>query len=258
MNRDVVRQVAVVLALIATLVVNALSNALPLNGLTAGQISDRFKVFFVPAGYVFSIWSLIYLGLIAFAVYQALPAQRANPRLRRIGYLFVLTCLANMSWLFLWHYEQFPLTLIAMFSLLALLIALYLRLGIGRHAVPAAERWTVRLPFNLYLGWISVATIANVTTVLDYLKWDGGGIPPQVWAVIMLAVGLVLALAMALTRADVAYVLVLIWAYVGISVKQSGAPLVANAALVAAGLLVLVAVLAFMRGRRVALQPAPA
>jgi benzodiazapine receptor len=258
MNRDIVRQVANVLALVATIVVNGLANALPLNGLSTGQISDRFKVYFVPAGYVFSIWSLIYLGLIAFAVYQALPAQRDNPRLRRVGYLFALSCLANIAWLFLWHYEQFPLTLIAMFSLLGLLIALYLRLGTGRIAVPRAERWLVRLPFSIYLGWVSVAAIANVTSTLDYLNWDGAGIPPQVWAVIMLAVGVVLALAISLTRADLAYVLVLIWAYVGIAVKQSGAPLVANAALVAAGVLVLLVVWSALRRWRLAGHTAPA
>jgi translocator protein len=258
MNRDIVRQVASVLALIATIAVNGLANALPLNGLSTGEISDRFKVYFVPAGYVFSIWGLIYLGLIAFAVYQALPAQRNNPRLRRVGYLFVLSCLANIVWLFLWHYEQFPLTLIAMFSLLGLLIALYVQLGSGRSAVPGAERWLVRLPFSIYLGWVSVAAIANVTSTLDYLKWDGGGIPPQAWALVMLAVGVVLALAMSLTRADLAYVLVLIWAYVGIAVKQSGAPLVANAALVAAGVLGLLVVWSVLRRRRLAGRTAPA
>jgi hypothetical protein len=258
MNRDIVRQVANVLALIATIAVNGLANALPLNGLTTGEISDRFKVYFVPAGYVFSIWGLIYLGLIAFAVYQALPVQRDNPRLRRIGYLFALSCLANIAWLFLWHYEQFALTLIAMFSLLGLLIALYVRLGSGRFAAPGAERWLVRLPFSIYLGWVSVAAIANVTSTLDYLKWDGAGIPPQVWAVIMLVVGVVLALAMSLTRADLAYVLVLIWAYAGIAVRQSGAPLVATAALVAAGVLVLLVVWSALRQWRLAGRTAPA
>lgn len=258
MKGDIVRQAANVLALIATIVVNGLANALPLNGLTTGEISDRFQVYFVPAGYVFSIWSVIYLGLIAFAVYQALPAERANPRLRRVGYLFVLSCLANIAWLFLWHYEQFPLTLLAMAVLLGSLIVLYLQLRTGKPAISAGERWLVRLPFSIYLGWVSVATIANATSTLDFLKWDGAGIPPQVWAVIMLTIGVVLALAMALTRADVAYVLVLIWAYAGIAVKQSGTPLVANAVLVAAGALVLVAVLATLRGRRTALRPQPA
>ena len=131
------RRVVVVLAVVATIGVNGLANALTLNGLTTGEISDRFRVYFMPAGYVFSIWGLIYLGLILFAIYQARPAQRNNPCLERVGYLFALSCGANGAWLFLWHHEQFPLALIAMFSLLGLLIAIYLRLGIRRGAVSA-------------------------------------------------------------------------------------------------------------------------
>ena len=88
----------------------------------------------MPAGYVFSIWGLIYLGLIAFAVYQALPSQRENPRLRSIGGLFALASVANITWIFLWHYEVFPATLVVMLVLLASLIGIYLRLGIGRRA----------------------------------------------------------------------------------------------------------------------------
>lgn len=118
MNRDILRQVLVIIAAFATIIFNIAANALPLNGLNTGELSDRFQIFFVPAGYVFSIWGLIYLGLIAYAIYQLLPAQRENPRLRSIGYLFILSCLANIAWLFLWHYEVFEFTLIAMGVLL--------------------------------------------------------------------------------------------------------------------------------------------
>src|SRR5512141_620595 len=147
--KDRLRQLAVIVTVLATLVVNVLANALPLNGLNTGQISDRFKVYFVPAGYVFSIWGLIYLGLIAFAVFQALPSQRENPRLRATGWWISLGGLANSVWIFLWHYEQFSLTLIAMLGLLGTLIITYLRLGIGRTTVPATETWFVRLPFSI-------------------------------------------------------------------------------------------------------------
>ncbi len=238
MNRDILRQLVVVIAVIATLAMNGLANALPLNGLTTGEISDRFQVFFVPAGYVFSIWGLIYIGLILYAIYQALPAQRENPRLRATGYLFALSCLANIVWLFLWHYQYFLLTLVAMAALLLLLITIYLRLGIGRTAVSTAERWLVRLPFSIYLGWVSVATIANVTSVLDYLNWGGWGISPEVWTVMMLLVGVGLAFGMAFSRGDLAYGLVFIWAFAGIAVRHSGTPVVATAAWIAAGLVV--------------------
>jgi len=226
MKRDILRQAVNVVAVLAVIVVNGLANALPLNGQTTGEISDRFQVYFVPAGYVFSIWGVIYLGLLAFAVYQALPTQRENPRLRRVGYLFAASCVANIAWLFLWHYEQFVLTLVAMFALLLLLITIYLRLEIGRVVVSPAEKWLVRLPFSIYLGWISVATIANVTSVLDYLGWSGWGISDEVWALIMLLVAGALAAIVSLTRGDVAYSLVFMWALVGIAVKNAGTPLV--------------------------------
>jgi hypothetical protein len=246
MNRDIVRQGIVVLAVAATLVVNWLANALPLNGQTTGEISDRFDVYFVPAGYVFAIWGLIYIGLIAYTVYQALPSQRENPRLRATGYLVALSCVANIAWLFLWHYEQFVWKPLAMVSLLLLLIAIYRRLGIGRIAVPTAERWTAQATFSIYLGWISVATIADVTTTLHHLGWGGWGLSEEVWAVIMLMVGAALAWLMTVRRQDVLYLLVLIWAFVGIAVKHSDTTIVATAALIAAGLVAAAVVASFL------------
>jgi len=233
MNRDILRQLIVIFAVAGTILVNGLANALPLNGQTTGEISDRFQVYFVPAGYVFSIWGLIYVGIILYAIYQALPAQRENPSLRRIGYPFALSCLANVIWLLLWHYEYFVLTLVAMASLLALLIVIYVRLGIGKVKVSTAEKWLVHLPFSIYLGWISVATIANVTSVLDYLNWNQWGLSAESWTVIMLLIAVILAWAMSLTRGDIAYCLVLIWAFIGIAVKNADTPMVATAAWVA-------------------------
>lgn len=133
-------------AIVLMIVVNALANALPINGQNTGEISDRFDVYFTPAGYVFSIWGLIYLGLIAYAVYQALPAQRENPRLRRIGWWVVIGSLANTAWIFLWHYEVFPLTLPVMLVLLLTLIVIYLSLGINRVKVSTAERQRCMCP----------------------------------------------------------------------------------------------------------------
>jgi hypothetical protein len=230
MNRDTLRQILVLLAVLVTIAVNALANVLPLNGLNTGEISDRFQVYFTPAGYVFSIWGLIYLGLIAYAVFQALPGQRANPGLRRIGLPFLVASAANFAWLFFWHYELFTLTLPAMLILLACLIAIYLRLDIGRGPVAPAERWLVHAPFSLYLGWITVATIANVTSLLDYLQWGGWGITEAIWLVIVLAVAIAIAAWMAWSRRDVVYLLVLVWAFAGIGVKHSGAAVVASAA----------------------------
>lgn len=239
--KNSIRNLVIVIGVIVVLVMNGLANALPFNGLTTGEISDQFEVYFVPAGYVFSIWGLIYLGLILFAIYYVLPRNSDNPRLKRIYAWFGLSCLANIVWLVLWHYEQFPLTLLAMVILLLSLIGIYLQLGIGKVKVSKGELWLVHVPFSIYLGWVSVATIANVTSLLDFLNWNGWGIQPQIWAVIMLIVGTVLAVLMAVTRKDVAYLLVFVWAFSGIAIKHSATPIVAVAAWVTAGVVFLLA-----------------
>jgi benzodiazapine receptor len=250
MNKNVIRQILVVLATLATIVVNGLANALPINGLGTGEISDMFDVLFVPAGYVFSIWGLIYLGLLAYSVYQALPSQRENAALQKIGYLYIWSSVANIVWLFFWHYLLFPLTLLAMLVILGFLIAIYLRLDIGRTQVSTAEKWLVHVPFSIYLGWITVATIANVTSLLDYLGWNGWGISPQVWAVIMLLAAVVISGIMSFTRGDIAYSLVLIWAFVGIAVKHQGTALVATSAWAASILVGILLVVGVVFNRR--------
>jgi benzodiazapine receptor len=249
MNRDVVRQWITMLTVIALIVMNILANALPFNGLSTATISDSFKVFFVPAGYVFAIWGLIYIGLLAYGIYQALPAQKENPRLRRAAAPFVVGSLANIAWLFFWHYGVFALTVVAMLILLASLIMVYQILGVNQVSVSKGERWAVHVPFSIYLGWISVATIANITDLLWYVGWNGFGLAPEIWTVIMLTVTVVLAFAMALLRGDVAYLLVLVWALAGIGVKQAATPLVSASAFVCAGLVLVAVGLALFRKR---------
>jgi hypothetical protein len=233
-SRDRLRQVVIIIALASMLVINYLSNALPINGMTPGDISDRFPVRFTPAGYVFAIWSMIYLGLIAYAVYQALPSQRDNPRLRAIGWPFVLTCIANSSWIFAWHYGFFPLSLGLMLVLLGGLIAIYLRLLPAYTTVSAGERWSTLIPFRIYLGWITVATIANTTIVLYDQGWRGAPLNEPLWAAIMIVVAALVGFVFALKLGDAAYTLVLVWAFFGIYVRQIDDPLVAYTAAVLA------------------------
>jgi hypothetical protein len=238
MSKNLLKPIVVVLATAATITMNILANALPLNGQNTGEISDQFDVYFVPAGYVFSIWGLIYIGLIAYAIYRALPAQRGNPALERIFWPYLAASAANIAWLFFWHYNLFPLSEVAMLTLLASLIVIYVRLGTGVAEVDPGMRWAVHAPMSLYLGWISVATIANTSDLLYYWNWSGWGISPEVWAVIMLAVAVVLGLLMALRRGDVIFLAVLLWAFAGIAVKQAGTPLVAISAWIAVALVV--------------------
>lgn len=242
MNRDFLRQFSVIFTTIFALVANGAANALPLNGRNTGEISDSFNVLFVPAGYVFSIWGLIYIALLAYTIYQALPGQRSNPLLRRTGWLVAVSSLANGAWIFCWHYGFYPLSLAVMLTLLAVLIAAYLRLNIGRTQFSTLEKWVVSIPISLYLGWITVATIANATAVLSSLGWNGGSISPTAWTVILLAAGVLIGGMMAFTRSDIAYLLVLMWAFIGISVRWVNLP-VLNVAGYAAALLVLAALI---------------
>lgn len=231
-----IKRVANIVGLVVVLVVNWLANALPLNGQTTGQVSDGIPSMFTPAGYAFSIWGVIYLGLIAFVVYQALPAQREAVFVRRIGFWFLLSCLFNAVWIFLWHYEQFAWTQVAMLGLLASLLMVYERLGIGRTRVEPTVRWLVHLPFSLYLAWISVATIANTAVLLTVTGWNGWGLSPVVWSVAVTLVGGGLGLAMLLRRNEVAYPLVIVWAFAGIVVQR---PEVLPVAIAAGGVAVL-------------------
>jgi translocator protein len=234
-------QFLVIFTYLGMVLVNSLANILPINGITTGEISDSFPVLFTPAGYVFSIWGLIYLLLLGFTIYQSLPAQRDNPRLERIRGWFIASNILNGAWIFLWHYGLFPLTMLVMLGLLASLIVIYQSMEIGRRKSTTRERVFELLPFSVYLGWISVATIANFSITLYDLGWNGGGISPGFWTVIVLLVATGLGSAMIWLRRDVAYALVLVWAFTGILVKQSDYPLVAATAGVTA--LVLVALL---------------
>jgi len=247
MKKIKAHQIITVLATLVTITINALANILPLNGLETGVISDRFEIYFVPAGYVFSIWGLIYLALIAYTVFQALPAQSDNPVLKKIAPLYWLGSLANSVWIFLWHYEVFSLTLIAMVTILITLIL------ISQKLVSAAglEKWLVRLPFSIYLGWISVATIANVSQNLFLYNWNGWGIGGQVWAVIMLAVASLLGILKIWQEKDIPYVLVLIWAFVGITISQAGTALVVNAAWASVFVLVIAVVAGIVKSKKV-------
>jgi benzodiazapine receptor len=243
-------------ALLVTIGVNGLATGLPLGGRTTGQISDSFPVLFTPAGYVFGIWGVIYLALVGFAIFQSLPAQRNNPRLERIGYWFVASCVFNSAWIFLWQYGIFPLTILAMLGLLVSLIMIYQRVGIGLQRVPAPETWLVNVPFGIYLGWISVATIANATIWLYYLGWGGWIIPPTVWTVIVLLVATAIGAILIFTRREVAFPLVLVWAFAGIYVKQSATQVVALTALLLALVLLVMLAVSLVRGRRAAVPAA--
>ncbi len=244
-----------IITFIFTLVINYLATNLPINNLTTAQVSDMFDIYFVPAGYVFAIWGLIYLGLLGFVIYQALPANRENARLAKIDGWFSLTNLANGFWLLSFQYLRFGLAMTLMIVLLISLIIIFLRLKIGKEKASGASLWLVNVPFSIYLGWITVATIANATQLLYNLQWNGFGIAPQIWLVIMLAAAVVISALMSFTRRNIPHALVLIWAFIGIAARFPNVPLVKNASYAASalvGLLLIIALLSKPRSTKVA------
>lgn len=245
MNENVLRWLNIVV-FICMVIVNGLAGSTDIiGGVRTAEISDSNPTLVTPAGYVFSIWGIIYILLAVFVIYQALPGQKGKEFHARISWLFVLSSIFNMIWLFLWQYELLAASLILMIFLLLSLIAIYLRLDIGRSAAPMKERLAVHLPFSVYLGWITIATIANVSVLLVSLGWDGFGISETAWASLIIVVALVLTLAVVATRKDVAYGLVVVWALVGIAAKQSAYQDVVTIAIVCA-VIVLIALAIFL------------
>ena len=221
-------QVGNILAVILTILVNALAVLLPINGKTTQELSDALPNLFVPAGITFSIWSIIYVLWIVFAIYQARDLFKKEeitmPFLNKISFWFILSGGANSAWIFLWHYEYIGLSLLMMIVLLVSLLAIYLRLTIGKSPVTITEKLCVHVPFSVYLGWITVATIANVTAFLVSIEWDGFGIDYVTWTIGIIAVGTLLTILMLALRKDVAFSLVVLWAFLGIWLKRMTQP----------------------------------
>ena len=228
---DLLRQFLVLAAAVATIVFNGISQAIPVGGRTSADISNQYTTFFTPANYAFAIWGLIYLLLIGYGIYQALPAQRENTNARKIGWLFILSCVLNCAWITLFQYNQILVSVFVIIAFLFTLIAIYARLDIGHATVSTADRWLLHLPFSVYLSWLSVATIANISVLGVAQKWgDLFGIGAPTWAAIMLIVATVVGLIIAVTRRDIGFVLVFAWAFGAIISKQSDSPVVATTA----------------------------
>ena len=211
-----------ILAFALTILVNALAGSTTLiGGQVTADISDANFTLITPAGYVFSIWGVIYVLLGIFVIFQALPSQKNQDYQNKIGWLFIVSSVLNIVWIFLWQFEYLIFSVFIMFMLLATLIAIYLRLDIGKSSVDLREKVAVHLPFSTYLGWITIASIANVATTLVSINWDGFGLDPELWALLIIIIALLLSLTVVITRKDVAYGLVIIWAFIGISAAQT-------------------------------------
>ncbi|UCC19246.1 MAG: tryptophan-rich sensory protein [Promethearchaeota archaeon] len=225
-------QILNLIGFIATVIINFLAILLPLGGNTTQQLSDDLPNLFVPQGITFSIWSIIYIFLGLFSVYQIRDIFKKDKidmeYLDNIGYYFIIASIANVTWIFLWHYKLVPLSLIFMIVLLFSLILIYLRLKIGKSEVSKIEKVAVHVPFSIYLGWITVATIANVTAVIvDYglngLGWPEEaffGLLPIILTILVIIVAVLITFAMLILRKDYVYSLVIAWSLLGIFIKQ--------------------------------------
>jgi len=221
-----------VLALVFSLVLNALAVTLPLNGVDTASISDRLDVLFTPAGYVFSIWSLIYLSLIVWTLRQFKRKYQDSPVYTETHGLFWVINLLNGVWLVTWHYFYFGISVIIMTLLLLALIVMYKKVQHRKtHGFDL-------LPFSLYLGWISVATIANVSYFLTDIGWDGFGVSAEIWTLGLLIVSLGLATWFRYSQSDVIYPLVFIWALIGVGIEnQDRSSLVSSTAFIVVGII---------------------
>lgn len=204
---------------IGVIIINTLAVVLPLGGRSTGEISDMYPTPITPAGYAFSIWSVIYLLLAGFVIYQANRSHEGRDSVQAIGIWFVLSCIFNMSWIILWQYLYIELSLIAMFALLFSLLVIYRRTRAVTFPT-LGETWFVRLPFSVYLGWILVATLVNVAVVFSKNEWDGFGLSSPGRAIIMLAIGAILAVLISYPARDGVLPLVFVWAYIAIALKQ--------------------------------------
>jgi hypothetical protein len=210
------------LAYVAMVAVNFMANSLPINNRSTGEISEAYSNLFAPAGLTFSIWGLIYLLLAGFVVYQFLgKSQKAEVVIQKINPLFITTSIANIAWIFAWHYDYIGLSVLIMAVLLFSLIKIADTLREGQFA--AMEKLFIWAPFSVYFGWITVATIANITVFLVSVGWGGFGIADFIWTIIILLVGTLIGILRTLKDKNIAYGAVFIWAYLGILLKHTSA-----------------------------------
>lgn len=248
-------RLVVLLTFIIMVSINALANIVPFNQITTGEVSDYYGNLFAPAPITFAIWGLIYALLLIYTLYQLFVKDEINQLLfDKIGYFFSLSSVLNAAWIICWHYDFMLATLVLMIAILICLIMI--RRLIAKSNLEGLGKWLTQIPFSVYFGWITIATIANVTTYLVSIGWEGLGLSDTLWTVIILMVGLLIVTVTMLRFKDIVYGLVGVWAYTGILIKHVSAegfsgeyPLVIMTASIAITLLLVVGVRMFLKGK---------
>jgi len=213
---------------IAMVAVNIAAENLPLGGKTTGEISAQYPVLITPAGYAFLIWTIIYFLLLLYVVYGFTKPGRESKMNQAVSVFFFVSCLLNIGWLVAWHYEKLASSVFVMLALLFALITIHIRIkdAMPQFAVPA-DRWLVRLPFSIYLSWISVAFIVNIAVTLYASEWDRFGLSELAWTIMMLSAAVLIAIITTIKETNIAFAAVFIWAFFAIGVKQLAYPAVA-------------------------------
>jgi benzodiazapine receptor len=217
-NRNKVLAGINTLAFLATITVNALANILPINGLNTGEVSNLYPSLFTPSGITFSIWSVIYLLLGAFVIFQWKIIDRKY--FREFSGWFMLSCILNISWILVWHHLLTFISVMIMLAFLFVLIKIFLLL---KNDPPGSRKefFFLHLPFIIYIAWICVATIANISAYLVSISWHGGFISEITWTIIMMSVASVLAFIMVIKYQAYAFAIVVVWALIGIAIKKA-------------------------------------
>ena len=220
-----------IVAYAVMIVLNVLSNALPINGQSMPEISARYPSLFTPAGFTFSIWGVIYLALLVFVVWQALPAQRSNGKVAALSVWFKANCLLNALWILVWHYDLLVLSMLIMLCMLVSLVMIYRGLITSLGTARLSEHLVLYLPFSLYTGWITVATIANASILQTAYGLDDALTGSVNWTLLKLALAGAIGASMILRVRDIPFALVVAWAAFGIAEKQVENPAVTGAAM---------------------------
>ena len=237
-----VLQIANGIALVSTIIINYLSNTGLINNTTIGELSDGLNSLFTPAGYAFSIWGFIYLLLLGFIFYQGrslFVKVRDDNFVMRIGWWFVISCIANSAWVFAWLYGYTGLSCVFIFLLLFSLLKIVMNNAMELWDAPISVIAFLWWPFVFYSGWVTVASIANVSSYLTKIEWDGFGISEVTWTIIMIIVALIVNLIVTWTRNMREFALVGAWALIAIAYANYEYEMnITYAAGVAAGILI--------------------
>ena len=235
------RQVAVLAAVAFNLILNGLAGAGILFGVQTGEVSDSIPTGVTPAGWAFGIWSVIFVGVLVFGIWQARPAAR-TARYDALAVPFILANVLNWLWQVPWSLRLFGLAAVVIVGILASLAWLYVRLD--RMGMSTAERWALGVPIALFLAWLCVATPLNVTVALAAAGWTGGTIWPPLLVLVVAAVGV----ALLRQTGDVAFALVLVWAYAAIYARNGAGDPVLTGALAGGVVAFVVATVLAIRG----------